>query len=261
MTSTEIVQQETAAFEMVQRQARMFLQSGYFKNVKDMAQACVKMEIARSVGLHPIQGLMGIHFVQERLTFEASIMGAVAKRAGYLMRQIKHDATIAHIEFFHPNQGKLGESLFTIQDAQTAGLTGKDNWKKYPKNMLWARAMANGCRWFCSDAFGGPVYTPEELGAEVDDTGKPVLVNGSVTGDGVSDKAQDLTAALTGDFSNGQTLNAVTDAQIEAAQAKLKEKQVAYEADNLPDFDKLTDEEKEQRRRSVSVNASLFFDK
>ncbi|RDT44717.1 hypothetical protein DXF87_27490, partial [Enterobacter roggenkampii] len=35
---------------------------------------------------------------------------------------------------------------------------------KFPKNMLFARAMSNGVKWFTPDVFSGPVYTPEELG-------------------------------------------------------------------------------------------------
>jgi hypothetical protein len=48
-------------------------------------------------------------------------------------------------------------------------------WKKYTRNMLFSRAMSNGCRWYCAGVFGvGTVYTPEELGADVDADGDPV---------------------------------------------------------------------------------------
>jgi recombinational DNA repair protein RecT len=54
-----------------------------------------------------------------------------------------------------------------MKDAKAAGLDGKDVWKKYPRNMLFGRAMTNGCRWYCPDIFGGKsVYTPEELNAD-----------------------------------------------------------------------------------------------
>jgi hypothetical protein len=43
-----------------------------------------------------------------------------------------------------------------------------DNWKRYPRNMLFARCISNAARWFCPSVFGGPVYTPDELGAAVD---------------------------------------------------------------------------------------------
>ena len=40
-------------------------------------------------------------------------------------------------------------------------------WEKYPRNMVFARALTNGARWYCPDVFNGPIYTPDELGAGV----------------------------------------------------------------------------------------------
>ena len=49
---------------------------------------------------------------------------------------------------------------------------GTKNMDKFPRNMLFARAMSNGQKWYCPDAFNGAtVYTPEELGAETDENG------------------------------------------------------------------------------------------
>jgi len=78
---------------------------------------------------------------------------------------------------------KLGNSTFTIEDAQkityydhkaakTKKLTEKDNWVNYTRNMLFARALSNGERWYTPDVFGGtPVYTPDEMGLEEDEDG------------------------------------------------------------------------------------------
>jgi hypothetical protein len=38
--------------------------------------------------------------------------------------------------------------------------------------MLFSRAMSNGTRWYTPDIFGGPVYTPEELNAPLNETGE-----------------------------------------------------------------------------------------
>jgi hypothetical protein len=84
-------------------------------------------------------------------------------------------------------------SEFTIEDAKKAGLLTSGNrgsWEKYPRNMLFARALSNGAKWHCADIFGGPVYVPEEMGAIVDgDTGtvlqlKAPAVNTSIPADG-----------------------------------------------------------------------------
>jgi len=59
-----------------------------------------------------------------------------------------------------------------MEDAGNAGLIARDNWKKYPRNMLFSRAMSNGAKWHCPDVgAGAPIYTPDELGADVDDEG------------------------------------------------------------------------------------------
>jgi len=63
---------------------------------------------------------------------------------------------------------QIGVSVFTIEDAKTAGLYRQSSpWEKYPRNMVFARAITNGARWYCPDVFNGPIYTPDELGAEV----------------------------------------------------------------------------------------------
>ena len=41
--------------------------------------------------------------------------------------------------------------------------------------MLYARALSNGARWFCPDVLNGsPIYTPEELGANVNEDGEVI---------------------------------------------------------------------------------------
>lgn len=215
-------------FEFTQRHAKMLVSSGFFPGVKDVAQAAVKMEIAKAFGLNPIQGLMGIHSVQGRLVVEASNMAAVAKRAGYEFVAISHTNEVAKIAIFNAKGMKLGESEFSMADAATAGLKGKDNWTKYPKNMLWARAMANACRWFCSDAFGGPVYVPEELEEPI-----PIQSMANGTHKPQSDEAADLTVKIS-DLAQGQVLPAVKEVTEEEwaalkAQTKLKEKRFEAE--------------------------------
>jgi hypothetical protein len=68
---------------------------------------------------------------------------------------------------------QVGVSEFTLADAKKAGT---QNLEKFARNMLFARAMSNGVRWYCPDVFDSPVYTPEELGANVDGEGNYVDV-------------------------------------------------------------------------------------
>ncbi|HXI17615.1 MAG TPA: hypothetical protein VNM48_14730 [Chloroflexota bacterium] len=152
---------------------KVFAQSGYFKDARDQAQAVVKILAGAELGIPAVASMTGIYIVKERITLSANPMGAIIKRSGrydYRVRELS--ATIANLEFFQRIDGKwevIGESVFTWPDAVAAGLAGGDNWRKHPRNMLFARALSNGAKWHCPDVFaGGPIYTPEELGADVD---------------------------------------------------------------------------------------------
>ena len=80
---------------------------------------------------------------------------------------INTDAQVS-IEFYQEGKS-IGVSTFTMEDAKAAKLNAKDNWQKFPRNMLFARAISNGVRWYCPDVFSGAaVYTPDEIGVDAE---------------------------------------------------------------------------------------------
>jgi hypothetical protein len=150
-------------------------QSGMFQDAKMEAQAVVKVLAGRELGFGAIASMTGVNVIKGRVGLSANLMAAAVKRSGkYTYRVRVMDNTLCEIEFFERVDGKwesIGVSPFTLEDAKKAGTQNLD---KFPRNMLFARALSNGVRWFCPDVTGGPVYTPEELGAEVDDEGEVV---------------------------------------------------------------------------------------
>lgn len=156
--------------------SEILARSGYFKDTRDAAQAAVKVLYGQELGFGPVTSMMGIHVIEGKPSPSANLMAAMVKRSGrYDYRVRRSDAEGAEVEFFEVGQS-VGVSVFTMQEAQTAGLAGKGNWSKYPKAMLFSRALSQGVRMYCPDLFGGaPAYTPEELGAEVNaETGELV---------------------------------------------------------------------------------------
>jgi hypothetical protein len=158
----------------LQSVASIFVKSGFFSDAKDAAQAVVKIMAGGELGFPPIASMTGIYIVKGKVSLSANLMAAAIKRTGrydYRVRQL--DDTMAEIEFFQNGQS-LGKSSFTMAEAKAAELTSNPTWKKFPRNMLFARALSNGARWYCPDVFGGPIYTPEELGAPVNEEGEVI---------------------------------------------------------------------------------------
>jgi len=177
MTDTALVPAQQSLAETVSL-AEILAKSGFFEDSREAAQAVVKVLAGRELGFGPIASMTGIFIVKGRVTLGANLMAAAVKRSGrYDFRVAGLDEQRCTIDFVSTSTGEiLGRSEFTLADAQRARLAGGDNWKMHPRNMLFARAMSNGVKWYCPDVFGGPLYTPDELGAQVDADGDVVEV-------------------------------------------------------------------------------------
>jgi hypothetical protein len=157
---------------------KTFAESHLFADTRSAAQAFVKIMAGRDLGLGAFAAMAGIHIIAGRITISANAIACCIRRSDrYDYRVMRHDDQACEIEFLRDGQA-IGTSTFTMADAKRAGLDSNTNWRKYPRNMLFARAISNGARWYCPDLFGGsPVYTPDELNAEVDgETGDVVAI-------------------------------------------------------------------------------------
>ena len=168
----------------------VFVKSGIFSDVKDVAQAIVKVLAGREIGLTPLESMMNLYIVKGRVAASAKVISSLIKKSrtyDYKIVKIMDDE--CQVEFFKIQAAGVSESIgissFTIKDAARAGVVNGANWKNYPRNMLFARAMTNGARWFCPDVYSG--YAEEELEGIVVDVPKNVVAidaNGEVTNNG-----------------------------------------------------------------------------
>lgn len=156
------------------RLADMLARSGYFQDARDAAQTGVKVLAGLEMGFGAFASMSGIHLISGRPAVGANLMAAAVKSSRKYDYRVRHlDDKRCDIEFFEGG-ASIGISSFTIEDARKAGTKNLD---KFPRNMLFARAMSNGTRWYCPDLYqGATVYTPEELGAEVDAEGNIIDV-------------------------------------------------------------------------------------
>jgi hypothetical protein len=140
--------------------SKIFYESGMFTDAKSAAQAFVKIQAGQEIGLSPFASMSGINVIVGKPTFGAGVIASAVKNSAKYDFKVKElTDLICSIDFF---EGKefIGNSTFTIADAKKQATK---NLEKFPRNMLYARAMSNGQKWFCPDVFQMAVYVPEEM--------------------------------------------------------------------------------------------------
>jgi hypothetical protein len=141
--------------------AETFFQSGMFVDIKSSSQAMVKIMAGQEFGIPPFAAMSGIHLIQGKPTIGAGLMAQRVKKSGkYTYNVLQLTDAICELEFIQLPKTVLGTSTFTIEDAKKAGTKNID---RFPKNMLFARAISNGVRWFTPDIYESVVYVPEEM--------------------------------------------------------------------------------------------------
>jgi len=158
----------------IERMAQAVASSNMF-GIKNVEQGVALMLIAQAEGMHPAIAARDYHVVQNRPVLKADAMLARFQQAGGSVSwKVYTDTEVTGI-FTHPQGGSL-ELTWTFEQARKIGLTGKDNWRNYPRAMLRARVISEGIRTVYPGCVVG-VYTPEEVEDFKDDKpSKPAKV-------------------------------------------------------------------------------------
>lgn len=148
--------------------------------VKNPQEAIALMLVAQAEGMHPATAARDYHVIQGRPALKADAMLARFQQAGGSVQWKTYTDEQVTGVFSHPQGGSL-ELTWTIQQARSIGIAGKDNWKNYPRAMLRARCISEGIRSVYPGCVVG-VYTPEEVEdfkPVVKDMGQAEVVNPS----------------------------------------------------------------------------------
>ena len=166
-TTLEIIEpRQTLSLGEASELANVFIASKLFKDTHEVSQAVVKILAGQELGIGPFTAMRGINIIEGQLAPNAGLTSALIKQnPHYDYRVILSNRKECKIEFFFKGDS-IGHTTWDMQDAELAGVIGKYNWKKYPRAMLFARAMTEGARQHVPHIFMGSVYVPEELGAE-----------------------------------------------------------------------------------------------
>lgn len=152
-----------ALFSMndLERMAQAVVRSNLF-GIKTPEQAITLMLVAQAEGMHPATAARDYHVIQNRPAMKADAMLARFQQSGGKINWKEYTDTKVSAEFSHPQSPTPVLIEWTLEMAKKIGLTSKDNWKNYPRQMLRARVVSEGVR-TCYPAISTGIYTPEEV--------------------------------------------------------------------------------------------------
>src|SRR5215475_6753626 len=142
--------------------------SRMFPEITDQAKAIVAILAGRELGVPPLAAVRGIHVIKGKVEIGAGLLAALIKQSNrYAYKIIKSDDMECLLVWSENIGGTwiaVGETKFTITDAKRAKLIKPDsNWEKFPRAMLFARAISEGQKKYCPDIGMGALYTPGEI--------------------------------------------------------------------------------------------------
>lgn len=144
-------------------------------NVQSPDEAIARILAGRALGLNAMQSLMGINIIENRPCMDAALMHALCLQTSSC-EMFEHMETTAERSVFKIKRREWSDAklhTFTMDEAKQALLLdrGKDpkqnNWNKWPKRMLEARAKSSAARlYFPERCFG--MFTADEISEEDD---------------------------------------------------------------------------------------------
>lgn len=138
------------------------------------ANAFVAAETGAALGLEPLQALASIAVINGRATLSSDLMAAVIRRAGHTLRIVENSPESVTATLIRADDKTFKFEVTWDKDkAAKAGLWGQRGpWSQYPTQMLRARAITEVARQGASEALMGMIYSPEDFGATITDTGE-----------------------------------------------------------------------------------------
>ena len=144
----------------IERMGMALAKSNLF-GVKTAEQAIALMLVAQAEGLHPAIAALEYDIIDGRPALKSQAMLSRFLKAGGKVEWHEHSDTRVAATFSHAAGGSINGD-WDMERANNAGLAGRMNWRKFPRQMLRARVISEGVRAVYPVATGG-MYVPEEV--------------------------------------------------------------------------------------------------
>jgi len=119
------------------------------------------MLISIAEGRHPALAARDYDIIQGRPAKKSEAMLRDFLQSGGSVEWHELTDDVADATFSHPQGGKV-RITWDMARAKTAGLAGRDMFRKFPRQMLRSRVVSEGIRTTCPMATSG-MYVPEEV--------------------------------------------------------------------------------------------------
>ena len=119
-----------------------------FPKMRSAAAVFAIIATGRELGMPAMQSLRSLHSYDGKITMSSDLIMALVRRSSLCKRLTLVESTPERCtyETLREGQEKPVALTWTIKDAEQAGLTKKDNWVKFPRDMLRARCGTALCR-------------------------------------------------------------------------------------------------------------------
>lgn len=157
------------------RVCKLLLESGTLPATLKTSQAVLAVILrGQEYGFSPIRSTELFDFIQGRACPRAAALQALAVAEGGVFGVIEETAKICTVKAVRPSRKWEQTYSFTIEQAALMGLATKDNWKKMPQFMLYARCVSVLTRRGWPDIIGG-LYSAEEIADGVNEETVPTI--------------------------------------------------------------------------------------
>jgi len=138
-----------------QKMCQMLMATPHYKRMGGEGIFAI-VEKAKSIGVNPMDALNGgMYFVQGKVEMTAAMMNQLIRSCGHsITKDKKSNDTECILHGKRADNGDTWVESFSLEDAKKAGIY-RNQWLKYPKDMLFARALSRLARQLFPDVIKG----------------------------------------------------------------------------------------------------------
>ena len=156
-----------AEIENTENVCKALLKSAHYSKIGNEGIYAI-VNKAKSIGLNPFDALNGgMYYVQGKVELTSAMMNQLIRMGRHSITKDKRsDDKICILHGKRADNGDTWTESFSLEDAKLAGIY-RNQWLKYPKDMLFARALSRLARQLFPDVIKG-CYVQGEISDSIE---------------------------------------------------------------------------------------------